>query len=286
MRPLHIGLLVVGAGLAGGLAVRMTQPPTIPLAAVTAPAVPPVAPPVSAAAPNVPLQAPAAIAAKPVKPSPIPKPALPVVADAPAPVYAEAPKPPTRPAKPVLMAKTSAQKAAPTQWSPTPYQTPDHSPQAQPSPEAAPVISAQSPAPRHVTLQTGMTVVVRLQESLSSDRANPGDTFEATLAEPLVVDDLVIAERGARATGRVVDAQRGARLWSPSALELALISVFTSDGQRVGLPTDPWVKQADRADDPLGAIFLRPKAARVLLAAIIRFRLSSRVTVTEQIAAR
>jgi hypothetical protein len=131
-----------------------------------------------------------------------------------------------------------------------------------------------------------MTVVVRLQESLSSDRANPGDMFEATLAEPLVVDDLVIAERGARATGRVVDAQRGARLWSPSALELALISVFTSDGQRVGLPTDPWVKQADRADDPLGAIFLRPKAARVLLAAIIRFRLSSRVTVTEQIAAR
>jgi hypothetical protein len=131
-----------------------------------------------------------------------------------------------------------------------------------------------------------MTVVVRLQEALSSDRANPGDMFEATLAEPLVVDDLVIAERGAHASGRVVDAQRGARLWYPSTLELALTSVFTSDGQRVGLPTDPWVKQADRVDDPIDAIFLRPKAARVPLAAIIRFRLSSRVTVTEQIAAR
>ena len=30
MKPLHIGLLVVGAALAGGLAVKMTQPPPIP----------------------------------------------------------------------------------------------------------------------------------------------------------------------------------------------------------------------------------------------------------------
>jgi len=33
MKPLHIGLLAVGATLAGGLAFQMTQPQTIPTAA-------------------------------------------------------------------------------------------------------------------------------------------------------------------------------------------------------------------------------------------------------------
>ena len=33
MKPQHVGLLMVGAALAGGLAVRMSQPPTIPVTA-------------------------------------------------------------------------------------------------------------------------------------------------------------------------------------------------------------------------------------------------------------
>jgi hypothetical protein len=131
-----------------------------------------------------------------------------------------------------------------------------------------------------------MTVAVRLEESLSADRTTAGDMFQAVLAEPLVVDNLVIAERGARATGSIIESQKGARLGNASFLELALTSVFTSDGQRVSLATDPWVKQGDRADDPIGAIFSRPKPATVPASSVVRFRLSSRVTVTEQLASR
>jgi hypothetical protein len=131
-----------------------------------------------------------------------------------------------------------------------------------------------------------MTVAVRLEESLSTDRATAGDTFQAVLAEPLVVDNLVIAERGARATGSIIESQKGARLGNTSFLELALTSILTSDGQRVSLATDPWVKQTERADDPIGAIFSRPKPANVPAASVIPFRLSSRVTVTEQVASR
>jgi len=131
-----------------------------------------------------------------------------------------------------------------------------------------------------------MTLAVRLAESLSADRSASGDTFEAVLAEPLVVDSLVIAERGARATGNIVEAERGSRLGNPSVLELELTSVNTSDGQRVALATDPWVKQAERADDPISAILSRPRTVNIPTASVIRFRLSSRVTVTEQQASR
>jgi len=178
------------------------------------------------------------------------------------------------------MAKVAVPKAAPTQWAPLPYQTPvtPKTVSAVPAPATAGAEpAAPPPEPRHVTLPTGMTVAVRLEAPLSADRAAVGDTFEAVLAEPLVVDNLVIAERGARASGRIVESQRGARLGNPSVLELALTSVNTSDGQRVSLATDPWVKQAERADDPIGAIFGRPKPASVPTASVIRFRLSSRV---------
>ena len=65
MKPVHVGLLVLGAALAGGLAVRMTQPPPIPVASVI-PAIAPVSvPPAVAIEPPVVTER---------KPSPIPVP--------------------------------------------------------------------------------------------------------------------------------------------------------------------------------------------------------------------
>jgi hypothetical protein len=313
MKPLHITLLAVGATLAGGLAFEMTQAPVIPIPAAPFsiaqnPIMPPskVPPPLHNAQS---LQAPAAIAVKAEKPSPIPK-LAPPVAEAPAPVYiekakAEKARPLVIPAStkaPSVLAKASPAKTPPTQWTPTPYEAPapsasteqklevpaaSASPAETPLPEPHPApASAAIAQPRHVTLRTGMTVAVRLDESLSSERALPGDIFQASLTEPLVVDNLVIAERGARATGRIVEAARGSRIGAPALLELALTSVMTSDGQRVALSTDPWAREGYRADDPIGAIFSRPKPATAPTFTVIRFRLASRVTVTEQLASR
>jgi hypothetical protein len=117
-----------------------------------------------------------------------------------------------------------------------------------------------------------MTVAVRLEETLSSNGAQPGDNFQASLAEPLVVDRLVIAERGARAIGRIVESERG-------VLTLALSAVFTSDGQRVAVLTDPWIRQTEPS-----FFFRRP--ANISTGTVVHFRLSNRVTITEQLAAR
>jgi hypothetical protein len=169
------------------------------------------------------------------------------------------------------MARTA--NAKPTQWTPGPYEAPAGAILPKPQPQAveqpveqktAPEPAPPAPAfsPRHVTLQSGMAIPVRLDESLSSDKTLAGGIFQASLVEPLVVDGLAIAERGARVTGRIVSSAN-------ARVELGLATLATSDGQRVAISTDPWTKLIG-SGDALGA------------GTVIRFRLASRVTVTER----
>ncbi|HEX4278881.1 MAG TPA: hypothetical protein VHZ74_26180 [Bryobacteraceae bacterium] len=324
MKPLHIGLLVAGAGIAGGLAVKMTQAPPIPAPAPVA-----ITAPVARPAPPPPVQqvlnAPAASAAEAAsKPSPIPAPAA-----APAPIYDEPVRRAPHRNKPVVIAR-----AKPTQWLPQPYAPPPVPTAAEPEPSSAaplpaieqaasPTPAPEPPAPRQVTLPTGATIAVWLNQSLSTERAMPGDTFWASLAEPIVVDGLVIAERGARVSGRITASQPAGRVSGTAVLTLSLSTILTSDGQRVAISTDPWTKQGDtsRSADvakigggaALGAIIgaiagggkgaaigagvgggagagavmaSRGKSASLPSETVIRFRLASRVTITEQIATR
>jgi hypothetical protein len=100
------------------------------------------------------------------------------------------------------------------------------------------------PPPRSVTIASGTVVNVRLGEDLSTERNRQGDSFIATLDEPLVIDGLVIAEKGARATGRIFDLTEAGRVKGLARLSLALTSVMTSDGQKVELRTARIEKQA------------------------------------------
>ena len=100
------------------------------------------------------------------------------------------------------------------------------------------------PPPLHqVTLRPGTQVSVRLIQTLSTVRPVAGDTFVATLAQPVIVDGLVIAEKGARASGRVVESRKAGRFSGTSLLELTLASLYTADGQRIAVSTSPWSKQ-------------------------------------------
>jgi hypothetical protein len=96
-----------------------------------------------------------------------------------------------------------------------------------------------------VTIATGTLLSVRLAETLSSDKVQAGETFTATLDRPLVVDGLVIAERGARAEGRVVEAQLAGRVKGVSSLSIQLVRVSASDGQRIDIQTDPFHKAGE-----------------------------------------
>jgi len=73
--------------------------------------------------------------------------------------------------------------------------------------------------------QTRATVSVRLVDTLSSESSQPGDTFSATLAEPLIVGDRIVAQKGARVTGQVREVVSSGRLSRPALLTMSLDKV-------------------------------------------------------------
>ncbi len=97
--------------------------------------------------------------------------------------------------------------------------------------------------PQTVTLQAGTKLNVRLGETVSTATNYEGDTFKATLAEPILINDLVIADKGSRVLGRVTTAERAGRVKGLSELQLTLTEVSTTDGQRIKIQTSPVSKQ-------------------------------------------
>jgi hypothetical protein len=130
-----------------------------------------------------------------------------------------------------------------------------------------------------------MQIAVRLSQAVSSDHAAAGESFPASLAEPIIVDGLVIAEKGAHATVHVIDAQG-----TPRGIQLGLTNVQTADGQRVAMESEPWVKRETRAGEIMGTIIDvlggsgRDAARPVSISpqTVIRFRLASKITITER----
>ena len=114
-------------------------------------------------------------------------------------------------------------------------------------PPPAPSIPPPPPEPHSVTLNAGTALQVRVGETLSTKKNKTGDTFLATLSQPLVVDGFVIAEKGARAEGRIVESDPGGKVKGVSHLTLELTKVTTSDGQHVAIRTVSYSKDGDTA---------------------------------------
>ena len=113
---------------------------------------------------------------------------------------------------------------------------------AQPEPTASPVPIAESnpippPKPLSVVIRPGTLIQVRLGETLTTRMSRAGDAFQATLAAPLVVDGWVIAERGARAFGTVVESDKAGRVKGVAQLGVQLTKITTSDGQHIPVNT-------------------------------------------------
>ena len=84
-------------------------------------------------------------------------------------------------------------------------------------------------AANDLTLPAGTTLTIRLQQAISSASARSGDSFDAVLDEPLVVNGQTIAERGAAVTGRVVAARSSGHMNNSGYLRLTLASLKLGD---------------------------------------------------------
>ena len=97
-------------------------------------------------------------------------------------------------------------------------------------------------APNTVTISQGTLVTVRIGETLSVQKNLTGDTFFATLEQPLVADGFVLAEKGARVEGKIIEVDKAGRMSGTSRMSLELTQVNTSDGQRIHLQTSTYTK--------------------------------------------
>jgi outer membrane lipoprotein SlyB len=89
---------------------------------------------------------------------------------------------------------------------------------------------------RHVEVSAGTVVSVRMDRALSTERNRIGDTFEAVLDTPLLVDGKEALPQGTRFTGHVTAAESSGRLKGRAALSMTL-DAFELNGRHYPIET-------------------------------------------------
>jgi len=102
----------------------------------------------------------------------------------------------------------------------------------QPQQRTAAAPAAARPAyglPQQVTMKAGTYVTVRINEMLASNKSQVGDSFSGTLAQPIIVDGVVVAQRGQTIYGRVAQADK---VKGDSHLGVELTGITLADGEQ------------------------------------------------------
>jgi hypothetical protein len=129
------------------------------------------------------------------------------------------------PTQPVARADSYGQPEQPQQPQQPPQQRNDRPPAAVP----------HYGLPAALTIKPGTFVTVRMNQEISSDRNQQGDAFNASLAQPIVVDGVVVAQRGQTILGRVAEATKAGRVSGTSRLGLQLTALTLADGTQANV---------------------------------------------------
>lgn len=122
-----------------------------------------------------------------------------------------------------------------------------------PPPVAAPASAAPAPPPpvpapppvpvaKTITLPAGTVLSVRTVEDLNSATAQPDQGFHATLAQDLILDNMIAIPQGTPILGRVVDAKDATHFKGNSLLAVELTRIDLH-GRHVAVVTDTVSKQ-------------------------------------------
>ena len=91
------------------------------------------------------------------------------------------------------------------------------------SPATAASAAAQST--KKIYVPAGTRILIRMIDSIDSTKQKTGDRFTASLETNLVVDNIVVAPRGATVYGRLVSAESAGRMKGSSELTLELTDI-------------------------------------------------------------
>ena len=101
------------------------------------------------------------------------------------------------------------------------------------------VVAAAATSAAPLTVPAGMTVSVRMLDSIDSGTNYAGETFRATLDNPLLVDGQTVIPKGAEAIGRLVSVERSGRIQGRPVLTLEL-TALNFDGKSVPIQTSTY----------------------------------------------
>jgi hypothetical protein len=163
----------------------------------------------------------------PVAPAPEPAPIQP---ERPAvrermPVKSAAPKPPqSAPVSPAP--QQAAQPALPPQSATPPPPAPVPVPQAS-APVPVPVPSAPpEPTTKQVTIPAGTQIFVRTIDPISSEGSHPGETYRASLDQPIVIDNQTIVPRRGDVDLKLVEVESAGKVKGTSELKVQLDKIY------------------------------------------------------------
>jgi hypothetical protein len=104
-------------------------------------------------------------------------------------------------------------------------------PAAQPAKAApAPAAPVAVPASGSVTIPQGTGLLVKMQSSVVTGKANKGDPFITVLEKPVAVDGKTIFPKGTKVYGRVVEAVKAGRVRGQAKLIIHLDEIETKSG--------------------------------------------------------
>jgi hypothetical protein len=87
-----------------------------------------------------------------------------------------------------------------------------------------------------VTIPAGTRISVRTIDAIDSTKNQVGDPFQASLEEPLIVDDKVVAAKGADVYGRLEESKKSGTFTGRSELKLVLTGIVV-DGKTLPIVT-------------------------------------------------
>jgi hypothetical protein len=89
------------------------------------------------------------------------------------------------------------------------------------------------PLPATLTVPPGTFFTIRVNQTLSSDRNQVGDAFTASLVKPIVVNGVIVADRGQTIAGRVASIEKGGHFKGSSKLGIELTEMTLVDGSQI-----------------------------------------------------
>ena len=121
-------------------------------------------------------------------------------------------------------------------------QTPPPAAAPAPAPAPAPVTPPPPPPPKKVTIPSGTALAVRLVDPIDSEKNQTGETFHATLNNPITIDGDVVVPSGSDVQGHLADVKSAGKFAGQSQVILQLDSI-RSGSQTYNIQTDQYKKQ-------------------------------------------